>query len=74
MVIWSPQRWPVLFSDTSELEKIVDQVLTTNPVAVNDLRNGKEKAKSFLIGQAMRLSKGKANPKLIQEILIAKLS
>lgn len=60
-------------SDTGELEAIVDQVLAANPAAVNDYRNGAAKAMGFLVGQAMQASKGKANPKLIREILAGKL-
>ncbi len=61
-------------SDTAELEAIVDQIVAAHPSAVADFRNGKEKAKGFLVGQAMRASKGKANPKVIQEILAARLA
>jgi aspartyl-tRNA(Asn)/glutamyl-tRNA(Gln) amidotransferase subunit B len=60
-------------SDTGRLEKIVDEVLSANPAAVNDYRNGIEKAAGFLIGRAMQASKGKGNPKLIKEILTMKL-
>lgn len=60
-------------SDTVELEALVDQVLEANPSAVTDYKGGTAKAMGFLIGQAMQGSKGKANPKLIREILIAKL-
>jgi aspartyl-tRNA(Asn)/glutamyl-tRNA(Gln) amidotransferase subunit B len=60
-------------SNTDQLEGIVDQVLAANPAAVTDYRNGVAKAMGFLVGQAMQASKGKANPKLIREILAAKL-
>jgi len=60
-------------SDTVELEALVDQVLEANPSAVNDYKAGTAKAMGFLIGQAMQASKGKANPKLIGEILGSKL-
>jgi len=60
-------------SDADQLEGIVDQVLAANPAAVNDYRNGVAKALGFLVGQAMQASKGKANPKLIREILTARL-
>jgi aspartyl-tRNA(Asn)/glutamyl-tRNA(Gln) amidotransferase subunit B len=60
-------------SNTDQLEGIVDQVLAANPDAVNDYRNGVAKAMGFLVGQAMQASKGKANPKLIREILTGKL-
>ncbi len=60
-------------SDTAELEALVDQVLEANPEAVSDFKAGTAKAMGFLIGQAMQASKGKANPKLIGEILRSKL-
>lgn len=60
-------------SDAGELEAIVAQVLAAHPAAVNDYRNGAAKAMGFLVGQAMQASKGKANPKLIRELLTGKL-
>jgi len=60
-------------SDTGQLEKIVDEILAANPAAVNDYRNGVEKAIGFLIGRAMQASKGKGNPRLIKEILTKRL-
>ena len=60
-------------SDTAELEALVDQVLEANPSAIDDYKGGTAKAMGFLIGQAMQASKGKANPKLIGEILGSKL-
>jgi aspartyl-tRNA(Asn)/glutamyl-tRNA(Gln) amidotransferase subunit B len=47
--------------------------VTANPAAVNDYRNGVAKAMGLLVGQVMQASKGKANPKLIREILTGKL-
>ncbi|NVM21159.1 MAG: Asp-tRNA(Asn)/Glu-tRNA(Gln) amidotransferase subunit GatB [Desulfobacterales bacterium] len=61
-------------SDTAELEVLVDQVLAANPSAAEGFRNGRKKVLGFLIGQAMSVSQGKANPKLIREILIGRLS
>jgi aspartyl-tRNA(Asn)/glutamyl-tRNA(Gln) amidotransferase subunit B len=62
-------------NDTGALEKIIDEVLSM-PVAqqaVEDFKNGEEKALGFLVGQAMKLSRGKANPVVITEILQNKL-
>src|SRR5688572_27143843 len=56
-------------SDSGELEKIVDQVLASNEKQVEDYRAGKDKAFNSLVGQAMKLSKGKANPQQVSEIL-----
>jgi aspartyl-tRNA(Asn)/glutamyl-tRNA(Gln) amidotransferase subunit B len=61
-------------SGASELEELVDQVLAANPSAVSNFRGGQSKALGFLIGQAMQASQGKANPKRIREILMARLN
>jgi aspartyl-tRNA(Asn)/glutamyl-tRNA(Gln) amidotransferase subunit B len=61
-------------SDSGELEKIVDQVIAANAQQVADYKSGKEKAFNSLVGQAMKLSKGKANPQQVSEILKRKLS
>lgn len=60
-------------SDESELEKIVDHVIKENPKPVNDYLSGSENAAMFLVGQAMKLSKGKANPKIVKDIIIRRL-
>jgi len=61
-------------SDTGELEAIVEQVIAENPGPVQDVRDGKEKAIGFLVGQVMKLTKGKANPKMVNELLRQKLT
>src|SRR5262245_56882726 len=60
-------------SDSGEIEKIVDQVIAANAKQVADYRAGKDKAFNSLVGQAMKLSKGKANPQQVSEILKKKL-
>jgi aspartyl-tRNA(Asn)/glutamyl-tRNA(Gln) amidotransferase subunit B len=60
-------------SDSGELGKIVEQVIAANAQQVADYKGGKEKAFNSLVGQAMKLSKGKANPQQISEILKKKL-
>jgi aspartyl-tRNA(Asn)/glutamyl-tRNA(Gln) amidotransferase subunit B len=64
----------VQVSDSSEIEKIIDDVLAKNAQSVTDYKNGKEKALGFLIGQIMKESKGKANPQVVNELLIKKLN
>lgn len=59
----------IQLSDTSELDKIVSEVLTGNQKAADDVRNGETKAIGFLIGQCMKLSKGQGNPQLFQELI-----
>ena len=60
-------------SDTSALEAILDDVLAANPKSVEEFRAGKEKAFNALVGQAMKASKGKANPAAVNELLKRKL-
>ncbi len=61
-------------SNTGELEKIVDDVLAANAQQVADYKAGKEKAFNSLVGQAMKATKGKANPQQVNEILKRKLA
>jgi len=61
-------------SDTGMLRVIVDQVVSDNMSAVENYKNGNKKSIGFLVGQAMKLSQGKANPKRLQEILREKLA
>ncbi|HEU5283013.1 MAG TPA: Asp-tRNA(Asn)/Glu-tRNA(Gln) amidotransferase subunit GatB [Burkholderiales bacterium] len=61
-------------SDSVELERIVTAVLDANPAQVAEYRAGKDKAFNYLVGQAMKASKGKANPTQLSEILKRKLA
>ncbi|MCQ4575001.1 MAG: Asp-tRNA(Asn)/Glu-tRNA(Gln) amidotransferase subunit GatB [Candidatus Brocadiales bacterium] len=60
-------------SDKGELEELVSKILDENPAAVSDFKKGKKTALGFLVGQIMRQSKGKANPKVANELLTQKL-
>ncbi|MBV8471735.1 MAG: Asp-tRNA(Asn)/Glu-tRNA(Gln) amidotransferase subunit GatB [Burkholderiaceae bacterium] len=60
-------------SDTGELERILDEVLAANAKSVEEFRAGKEKAFNALVGQAMKATKGKANPTQVNELLKKKL-
>jgi len=60
-------------SDAGAIEKIIDEVLAANPKSVEEFRAGKEKAFNALVGQAMKASKGKANPAQVNEVLKRKL-
>ena len=60
-------------SDIGELSAIVDAVLAANPKSVDEYRAGKDKAFNALVGQAMKASKGKANPTQLSELLKKKL-
>ena len=61
-------------SDSGALEKIIDTVMTDNAKLVEDFRSGKEKAFNALIGQAMKATKGKANPAQVTALLKQKLA
>jgi aspartyl-tRNA(Asn)/glutamyl-tRNA(Gln) amidotransferase subunit B len=60
-------------SDAGEIEKIVTDVLASNPQQLTAYRAGKEALFGFFVGQVMKASKGKANPKVVNEMLKAKL-
>ena len=61
-------------SDASAIEGIIDEVLANNAKMVEEFRAGKQKAFNALVGQAMKATRGKANPKQVNEILRAKLA
>jgi aspartyl-tRNA(Asn)/glutamyl-tRNA(Gln) amidotransferase subunit B len=60
-------------SDPAALDALIEKVLTAQPAAVADFKSGQGKAMGFLIGQVMQASGGKANPKIIRELLPRKL-
>ena len=55
------------------LEALIDKVISDNPDKVKEYKSGKEKLFGFFVGQAMKVSGGKANPQLINDILKKKL-
>ena len=60
-------------SDPKELEQIIVNVLESNQDKVKQFKSGKDKLFGFFVGQVMRVSMGKANPKLVNDILKKKL-
>ena len=60
-------------SDDSFIKNIVEDVVKNNSAVAEDYKNGKENALQFLVGQGMKLSKGKANPEVLQKLLKEKL-
>ncbi len=64
----------VQISDTGELEGVVDGILAEHPNDVADYRAGKTKLLGFFMGQVMRATQGKANPKMVNELLRKKLA
>ncbi|HEX9776849.1 MAG TPA: Asp-tRNA(Asn)/Glu-tRNA(Gln) amidotransferase GatCAB subunit B, partial [Geopsychrobacteraceae bacterium] len=61
-------------TDSGAIETILDQVIAANPGQFAELQGGKEKLTGFFVGQVMKLSKGKANPGLVNQLLKKKLS
>ncbi|HEY3347522.1 MAG TPA: Asp-tRNA(Asn)/Glu-tRNA(Gln) amidotransferase GatCAB subunit B, partial [Nitrospirota bacterium] len=64
----------VQISDSSAIEKVIDEVIAANPANVEAYRSGKVALLGFFIGQVMKASGGKANPGMVNEILKRKLS
>ena len=60
-------------SDPKELEKLIEKVINENQDKVKEYKSGKEKLFGFFVGQVMKVSGGKANPQLVNEILKKKL-
>ncbi len=60
----------VQISDEGEIKKIVEEVVQNNPQSIVDYKAGKDRALGFLVGQVMKLSKGKANPGLVNKMLL----
>jgi len=60
-------------SDSAELEKVADKIIQEHPAVAEDFRKGKQNALQFLVGQVMKETKGRANPKIVQELLRKRL-
>ena len=60
-------------TDAGEIEKLIDQVIAENAPQAQQFRNGKQQVLGYLVGQAMKLSKGKANPAQVNQLLRDKL-
>jgi aspartyl-tRNA(Asn)/glutamyl-tRNA(Gln) amidotransferase subunit B len=72
-VIYEEEGRPQQSSDTSALEKIIDEIIAANPKQVEQYRAGKKTVVGFFVGQVMKASKGQANPQLVNELLGKKL-
>ena len=64
---------PQQITDSSVLEKMIDEVIAANPEQVEQYRKGKKTVAGFFVGQVMRASKGQANPALLNELVARKL-
>ncbi len=71
--VYEEEGRPEQSRDTSALEKIIDEVIAANPKQVEQYRAGKKTVAAFFVGQVMRLSKGQANPQLVNELVAKKL-
>jgi aspartyl-tRNA(Asn)/glutamyl-tRNA(Gln) amidotransferase subunit B len=67
------ERGLVQVSDTGEIDRVIDEVMAANPKQLEQYRSGKETLFGFFVGQVMKASKGKANPKVVNERLREKL-
>jgi aspartyl-tRNA(Asn)/glutamyl-tRNA(Gln) amidotransferase subunit B len=64
---------PQQLSDPAAIEKMIDEVIAANPRQVEQYRGGKKTVAAFFVGQVMKLSKGQANPALLNELVVKKL-
>src|ERR1700751_949571 len=71
--VYEEEGRPVQSSDTSALEKIIDELVAANPKQVEQYRAGKKTVIGFFVGQVMKASKGQANPQVVNEVLVRKL-
>jgi aspartyl-tRNA(Asn)/glutamyl-tRNA(Gln) amidotransferase subunit B len=72
-VVYEEEGRPVQSSDTSALEKIIDELFAANPKQVEQYRAGKKTVIGFFVGQVMKASKGQANPQVVNQLLSKKL-
>ncbi|WP_268912655.1 Asp-tRNA(Asn)/Glu-tRNA(Gln) amidotransferase subunit GatB [Lentilactobacillus sp. SPB1-3] len=68
------EKGMVQLSDPAQIQPIVDEVLADNPQSVEDFHNGKDRAIGFLVGQIMKKTQGKANPSVVNKLLIASMN
>jgi aspartyl-tRNA(Asn)/glutamyl-tRNA(Gln) amidotransferase subunit B len=71
--VYEEEGRPRQSSDTSALEKIIDEIIAANPKQVEQYRAGKKTVAGFFVGQVMKASKGQANPQMVNELLAKKL-
>ena len=71
--VYEEEGRPVQSSDTSVLEKIIDEIIAANPKQLEQYRAGKKTLVGFFVGQVMKASKGQANPQLVNDLVTKKL-
>ncbi len=72
-VVYEDEGRPQQSTDTSTLEKIIDEILAANPKQLEQYRAGKKTMLGFFVGQVMKASKGQASPQIVNELLVKKL-
>ena len=72
--VYEQEGRPRQSSDTSALEKIIDEIVAANPKQVEQYRGGKKTVLGFFVGQVMKASKGQANPQVVNELLTKRLA
>jgi aspartyl-tRNA(Asn)/glutamyl-tRNA(Gln) amidotransferase subunit B len=72
-VVYDEEGRPQQSTDTSALEKIIDEILAANPKQLEQYRAGKRTMLGFFVGQVMKASKGQASPQIVNELLTKKL-
>ncbi|OUQ31468.1 aspartyl/glutamyl-tRNA amidotransferase subunit B [Ligilactobacillus salivarius] len=70
---WVESKGMVQLSDPAKLQTIIDEVLDNNEQSIEDFKNGKDRAIGFLVGQIMKKTRGMANPKMVNKLLMASL-
>ena len=73
-VVYEEEGRPQQSTDTSALEKIIDEILAANPKQLEQYRAGKKTMLGFFVGQVMKASKGQASPQIVNELLARKLA
>lgn len=70
---WVESKGMVQLSDPAKLQPIIDEVLDNNEQSIEDFKDGKDRAIGFLVGQIMKKTRGMANPKMVNKLLMASL-
>lgn len=70
---WVESKGMIQLSDPAKLQPIIDEVLDNNEQSIEDFKNGKDRAIGFLVGQIMKKTRGMANPKMVNKLLMASL-
>ncbi len=68
-MVYDEEGRPQQSTDTTALEKIIDEILAANPKQLEQYRAGKETMLGFFVGQVMKASKGQASPQIVNELL-----